>query len=288
MRVLLAEDNVVNQEVALAMFEMLGATLDVVPDGRQAVAAALALPYDLIFMDCQMPEVDGFAAVRLIREKERGDSPEARANGGPRERRVIIALTAHAGKEDRERCLASGMDDYLAKPFSRDQLLAVVTRWLPAAGRRGHRPAGGAATDGGAVPHSAPASTPRASAAADAGEEPAVDPAALERILSLQRPGSPGLLERIAGLYFTNTPKLLAAMETAIARADREALRHAAHTLKSTSATLGAARLAQLCRETEEAARNGTAIAEPRVLDAMHAEYERVRRGLLGALEARP
>ena len=285
-RMLLAEDNPVNQEVARSMFEMLGAKLDVVPDGRRAVAAALERSYDMIFMDCQMPEMDGFTAVGLIREHERRANSDAGSSTGSRGRRVIVALTAHARKEDRERCLAAGMDDYVSKPFDRDQLRTVAERWLPAAGSQVDAPAESAAA-GGRVGAPRDAEVARgASERQDEGGEPAVNLTALDQIRSLQRPGAPSVLERVAKLYFTNTPDLLASMATAIARADREALRQAAHTLKSTSATLGAGRLARLCRETEEVARTGAPISETSRVDSMQAEYERVRRDLLAVLEA--
>jgi CheY-like chemotaxis protein len=125
--VLLAEDNPVNQQVALGMLEALGCQVDLAGDGREALEAVAQGSYDLVLMDCQMPEMDGFAATAAIRTLE-----VARRNVG-RRRIPVIALTANAMKGDRERCLAAGMDDYLAKPFTLGQLGEVLARWLPAA-----------------------------------------------------------------------------------------------------------------------------------------------------------
>jgi CheY-like chemotaxis protein len=121
--VLLAEDNPVNQVVALHMLENLGCQVETVADGREAVEAVLETGFDLVLMDCQMPEMDGYAATALIRE-------QGRAEGGEAASTPIIALTAHAMDGDRDRCLAAGMDDYLAKPFTQDQLSEVLRRWM--------------------------------------------------------------------------------------------------------------------------------------------------------------
>jgi CheY-like chemotaxis protein len=119
-RVLLADDNRVNQKVAVLMLEGLGCRVDVVADGAQAVAALTKGTYDIVFMDCLMPTLDGFEATAAIRRAER-----------PGERVPIVAMTASAMEGDRERCLASGMDDYVAKPVRRDQLDQVLRRWAP-------------------------------------------------------------------------------------------------------------------------------------------------------------
>ncbi|MBX3327346.1 MAG: PAS domain S-box protein [Nitrospira sp.] len=121
-KVLLAEDNVVNREIAVAMLELLGCTVDIAEDGQEALAAIDAQSYDLILMDCQMPNLDGLEASRLIREQE---------NRRPHRHRLpILALTASAMEGDREQCLAAGMDGYLTKPFTFDQLHHALAPWL--------------------------------------------------------------------------------------------------------------------------------------------------------------
>jgi CheY-like chemotaxis protein len=120
--VLLVEDNPVNQEVAKATLENLGCRVDTASDGRRALDAVSLHTYDLVLMDCQMPVMDGYETTRQIREGEK--------NAGSKRRRIpIIALTAHAMQGDREECIAAGMDDYLTKPFTREQLMSVLKKW---------------------------------------------------------------------------------------------------------------------------------------------------------------
>jgi CheY-like chemotaxis protein len=119
-RVLVAEDNVVNQKVVVRMLEKLGCRVDVVADGHEAVAALDPIAYDLVFMDCQMPELDGFAATAAIRARE------AQIGGHV----PIIAMTANTMQGDRERCLAAGMDDYVSKPAKAEDLTAILRRWI--------------------------------------------------------------------------------------------------------------------------------------------------------------
>jgi CheY-like chemotaxis protein len=117
-RILIAEDNAINQKVIERMVQKLGYPVDLVANGREAIDALGGFSYSLVFMDCQMPEMDGFEACREIRKLDRGA------------RIPIIAITANAMKGDRERCLAAGMDDYVSKPFKQEDLRVVIERWL--------------------------------------------------------------------------------------------------------------------------------------------------------------
>jgi two-component system, sensor histidine kinase and response regulator len=138
-RVLLAEDNPVNQAVTQYMIEAIGCELSIVGDGRQAVRAVSEASFDLVLMDCQMPEMDGFAATAAIRDIE----AQARTRGGRHPRRIpIVALTAHAMPGDRHASLAAGMDDHLTKPFTLESLHAVLKLWLPSAGKDAQTPGG--------------------------------------------------------------------------------------------------------------------------------------------------
>jgi CheY-like chemotaxis protein len=124
-RVLLVEDNGVNQEIGMAMLQAIGCEVDLAADGREAIEATRSKAYDLVLMDCQMPDVDGFEATRAIRARKREQSGSKAARRLP-----IVALTANAMSGDREQCTAAGMDDYLSKPFTQAQLRAVIQTWV--------------------------------------------------------------------------------------------------------------------------------------------------------------
>jgi CheY-like chemotaxis protein len=165
--VLVAEDNPVNQEVAVGMLESLGLTVDVAGNGREAATRAAERRYDLILLDCQMPELDGFAATTEIRRLEKATGYRV----------PIVALTANALDGDREVCIAAGMDDYLAKPFSREQLTAVLKRWIAGSGTA---PAGSAPDASRAQPQPP---LPKPSAEIAAGEP--LNPRALDALRTM-------------------------------------------------------------------------------------------------------
>jgi CheY-like chemotaxis protein len=122
-RILLAEDNIVNQKVALAQLRGLGFAADAVANGHEVLSALKQVPYDIIFMDCQMPEMDGYEASRLIRQAEQASSASWKAPVR------IVAMTANAMTGDREKCLAAGMDDYLSKPVRKAELQSALIKW---------------------------------------------------------------------------------------------------------------------------------------------------------------
>ena len=132
--VLVVEDNRINQEICVAMLRKLGCETQVAGNGRLGVDAALAQAFDLVLMDCQMPEMDGLEATAAIRVREAELDRERAMSGLPPRRMPIIALTANAMRGDRERCVAAGMDDYLAKPFKKEQLSAMLQRWVTTSG----------------------------------------------------------------------------------------------------------------------------------------------------------
>jgi two-component system, sensor histidine kinase and response regulator len=241
-RVLLAEDNPVNREVAAGMLEMLGCKAHAVENGRLAVEAVAAQRFDLVLTDCQMPEMDGFTATRAIRQfmttqRERPPLP-------------IIALTANAMEGDRETCLNAGMNDYLSKPFTLQQLRDLLSRWLPA-------------TTTASCPLAVSAlpqefSAPEEAAGQDSMDSTVVDTQAWKAILALQRAGQPDLLGKILGLYLKDSQGLVDKIGEAVTQRNARLLRESAHSLKSRSATLGAYRVAELCKHLEEAGRAQT------------------------------
>jgi CheY-like chemotaxis protein len=227
--VLLAEDNLVNQEVVRRMLENLGCQVTVVDNGQEALSALEKHFYDIVFMDWQMPELDGLTATRLIRAKEaHSHSPHL----------PIIALTANAIEGDRQRCLAVGMDDYLSKPFNQEQLFAVLQRWARA-------------TSTAASQLLARSASSSKSSIAAQPTSPAFDPARLSAIRVLQRPGKPDLVRKVVEQYFISTPPLLQTIHRAITQHDAAALFQAAHSLKSSSAQIGAVQVAALSQNLE-------------------------------------
>jgi PAS domain S-box-containing protein len=236
--ILLTEDNPVNREVTLGMIDILGCTAGVATNGQEAVAAAAQGAIDLILMDCQMPEMDGFAATIAIRQQE--------TDSADRRHVPIIALTANAMEGDRVRCLAAGMDDYLTKPFTLAQLSALFTRWL-------------IPSDEAAKGHDrSSASTPQTTKPAEAQQRLTpgeVATAAWEAILSLQQPGQPDLLARLLATYLEDSRLLVAQIRNAVESHNPEALYLAAHRLKSSSELLGALSTASHCKELERMGR---------------------------------
>lgn len=296
-RVLVVEDNPVNQEVTRRMAESLGCQVDVATNGKEALTAVEQSRYDLVLMDCQMPEMDGFEATREIRRREskrnaergtRNDEQNDPSAFSPQpsalSRLPIIALTAHAMAGDREQCLSAGMDDYLSKPFSQEQLSAVLGRWLSgnaaalrAETRLGQNGNGQTGLD--ACPSAS--AVPLNPAAPRTAESPILDHKALANIRLLQSPGSPDVLSQVIRHYCATAPQLLQTARDALARHDADALLHAAHSLKSASANLGVTTVATLSAQLEAMAReNSLACAECVVIEAAtacEAAYDALR-----------
>jgi signal transduction histidine kinase/CheY-like chemotaxis protein len=293
--VLLAEDNPVNQDVTLTMLRNIGYQVDVVANGRDVLAALSRASYDLVLMDCQMPEMDGFETTQVIRAHEAENTTESTAGDAQKSTPThlpIIALTANAIQGDRERCLAAGMDDYLSKPFTQEQLAASLQPWLSQVSAKKEEqtetPPVEATTPRNFslkppifshVKNASPTATPSAVRLA------AVDFQALDRIRALQRDNTPALLDKVIQNYLSHSPQLLQALAEAVARNDASALQKVAHSLKSSSATLGAATLAALCQDLETMAHKHSLEKAALVLSAATAEYETVREALSAELQ---
>ena len=222
--VLLAEDNPVNEEVARELLLSMGCTVHAVANGRSACAAFEHGRYDLVLMDCQMPEMDGLTATQRMRQIEAAQG---------RLRTPIVAVTAHAFEADRAACHAVGMDDYLMKPFTEHQLRAVLERWLS---DKSERPGARLATAA-TMPDPEQTDTLDASLIADL------------------RKRRPQLLERLLAAYLTHSPVAVAQLLEAAANRRVEALYLAAHSLKSSSANVGAKRVAEIARRIEMSVR---------------------------------
>ncbi|MBF0462537.1 MAG: response regulator [Magnetococcales bacterium] len=249
-RILLVEDNLVNQEVAVATLELFGCQVTVADTGHQALDTVreAATPFDIIFMDCEMPVLNGFETTRRLRQWEEQTE---------RRRTPIVALTAHVLQRHRQQCRAAGMDDYLPKPFSQAEMGTILNRWMPQASgdTEGREPVDPLSLDPGQnvslVMPSPPVLSGEESNEGVVPSTPVLDPIALGRILELTRKSGTGLLDKMVRHYLTGTPKLLAELEQALEQNDIETVRIAAHTLKSSSLAIGAACLAELGRAME-------------------------------------
>jgi signal transduction histidine kinase/CheY-like chemotaxis protein/HPt (histidine-containing phosphotransfer) domain-containing protein len=255
-RVLLAEDNGVNQVVARNMLKALGCTWDIVPNGQEAVTAFEREQYDIILMDCQMPVMDGYEATRVIRERERAS--------GSGLRKPIVALTANALVGDAEQCLAAGMDAHLAKPYTRKQLASILARWLPAehVSRR-------------EVPQ---ATETAAVAQAVESRDRVLDRAALDNIRAVDEDGS--VILEVLQMYLDEAPQHMSGLRSALTSSNATEMGSVAHALKSASFNVGAKSLGELCRKLEQRAKAGDLSAAGDLVAAIEAMMERVQPAL--------
>ena len=249
-RVLLAEDNIVNQKVASLLFRKLGCDVTVARNGQEAVEMVEKEPYSIVFMDCQMPVMSGFeatAAIRSLEDPTRANIP-------------IVAMTANAMRGDRERCLVSGMNDYLSKPVQKEVLNRMIARWADAREHQGTE----AMTEniegqqGGSV----------------------LDLEVIETLRALSDGDESDLFKELVDIFLDDTPNRLVDLIEAANGDDPKALESAAHALKSSCANLGAVALSELFREIETAGRNADLERVPSLIRDTKDEYERVEEAL--------
>ena len=243
LRILLAEDNVVNQKLAIRLLEKLGYRADIAGNGLEALEALERQTYDLLLSDVQMPEMDGLEATRQILQRwPAGERP------------WIIAMTAEAMSGDRERCLAAGMNDYVAKPIRVDELVAAIKR----------------------TPRRASGSSTRV---ADPSPDGLIDEAVLARLAD-GTGGDEGFVSELIEQFVADAPRLVAAARAGLDAGDAGEVRRAAHTLKSNAATFGAHALAGRSRELEDAAKRGALEGASEQVDAMGSELDLVLEAL--------
>jgi len=273
--VLLVEDNEVNRQVAQRLLTLSGISFSVAENGKVAIEMLAQRAFDAVLMDCQMPVMDGYSATRARRQLETD-------SGVPRI--PIIAMTANAMAGDREKCLAAGMDDYLSKPLNRALLEQTLRKWL-----RGEAPAPAAA-----IPSTAPKPpVPPPAVASPTISEPIVLAAGSSELQSLPAGGVLdtmiiGDLLEVMGdefpdlvrVYLEDTPKSVALIELAAKQRSIEGIIAPSHSLKSTSANLGAVRLSELAKRLEHGARSGE-LTEPLILvSELKREYQQVAAAL--------
>lgn len=263
-RLLLVEDNPVNLAVGEKLLSVLGYSCDIAINGQIALEKMATGRYSLVLMDCQMPVLDGYSATREWRDQE--------VLQGSTMRLPIVAMTANAMAGDRQRCLDAGMDDYLSKPVSREQLENCLQRWLPGRASFGARDPAKPVADA-----SAPAVSPAPRPAA-----PSIFPVLDHSMLDELREIAGDETVRIVGLFLEDAPRLIARLESASTVPDLEAMRDAAHTLKSSSANVGAMALSTAAKRVELGAR-AQKLDRPAVAVALViAEYARARMALQG------
>jgi CheY-like chemotaxis protein/HPt (histidine-containing phosphotransfer) domain-containing protein len=242
-RILLAEDNVTNQKVALSIIGKLGYRADAVANGKEAVEALKMIPYDIVLMDCQMPEMDGYEATKEIRNlKSMRDS-----------RVPIIAMTAHAMQGDREKCLAVGMDDYIAKPVRPQALSDMLEAWIT----------------------KQEASPITEAIACNVEPKPDVfdKTSLLNRLM-----GDEALAEEILGEFMEDVPRKFVALKEALGNGDAAAVHHQAHTLKGASANVGASALEKIAYQVEVAGEAGDLTEAGMLVSQLEKQFEILRK----------
>ena len=247
---MIAEDNESNMIVARVQLERMGLEVVAAVDGQQALDLLASEVVDLVLMDCQMPIVDGFAATKVLREREMVSGQHL----------PVIALTANAMKGDRERCTEAGMDDYLAKPYTGEELLVLLARWLPLERRK-------------SIPMAdvEPSINP-----SEPNEAATLDPSALDKVRALAPDGAEVLLRQVLAAYLKAAAREWGRFEQGLADGDAKLIASAAHALKSSSFNVGANGLARLCGEIEQFGRDGEMRKLLNRVEALRAEWARV------------
>jgi two-component system, sensor histidine kinase and response regulator len=252
LRILLAEDSVVNQKLALGLLTQHGHQVVVANTGKEAVQTLEHDSFDLVLMDVQMPEMDGYEATKEIRRRE---------EEGDARRTPIIAMTANALKGDREKALEAGMDDYVPKPVKREELEAVLERWV-------------------SKPDEVEATVFEASDGSAVGEDSEEDPldrSVLLGLRELQEEGEPDILNELIDLFSADVPPQLVALREAVEAGDAHSVERIAHTLKGSCGNMEAKRMEAICTGLEEIGRSEDLRAAPVRISRLEEEFGRVR-----------
>jgi CheY-like chemotaxis protein len=261
-RILLVEDNLINQQVALAQLQKLGYKADVVANGLEVLDALQSTEYDIVFMDCQMPEMDGYEATRVIRKREQA----AGSGSVPRSPVHIIAVTANALVGDREKCLQAGMNDYISKPIRVRELQAVLYRW-----KSGDRN----------LDASPPAPEQLASGFGNEPEENSLTvngegaPVDMEGLIELN--GGLEGLEEIIDLYIEQSNQLIAELDAAIRAGSARTLEQCAHKFIGASANCGMTAIVPPLRELENMGRAGLLAGAEQSYADVRRQFERIQ-----------
>ena len=260
--ILVAEDNPTNQDVVRGILKSLGCRVDIVSNGKEAVHAFSEKNFDMLFMDCQMPVLDGYQATDAIRKQERFD-PQAGHT-------PIVALTAHALEGDKEKCLKAGMDDYMSKPFRVDEMKEMIVKWT------GHQSLISRTLT---VPDF-DVCLEREPIPTDSNNGDVIDKNVFDTLKELQIEGEPDFLERLIRTYLDSSAPLVEKLESASFRNDLEDLRQIAHRMKSSSANVGAVKLADICQNLELNCANTPGEETKSIISTIVSEFEKVKQAL--------
>jgi CheY-like chemotaxis protein len=308
LRILLCDDNAINQKVAARILQTIGYEPDLAGNGREALDALDKKPYDLIFMDVMMPEMDGLEATRTIRDRQK----DGAAHPNYQSRIVIVAMTAQAMQGDREKCLAAGMDDYLPKPILPKDVRAMIERWGPqmiaatpaepaatapkakAAKPKTNMPEPKADTPepkptapaSASTPAPAPAAAP-APAPAPAAEESSEPPVEMDRLNDLTDSNADSIRELVE-LFLKQTVQQLAQLEAAVRANKADDVRRVAHSCAGASATLGMTRFVPLLRDLEKQGASGTLTNAAEVCQKAAHEFKLIQQFLALQLNVAP
>ena len=264
--ILVVEDHPVNQEYAAQALKGLGVTVTLAENGQQALELIEQNRFDLVLMDCQMPVMDGYQATRAIRQREAAMKLP---------RMPVIAVTANAMNDDRERCLAAGMDDYLPKPFNRSQVGKVLSLWL--SDHPEHSALAGYAEGDHNSSEEQHVDRPGA-------DDLPVQEEVVEQLRGMDEDGT--FLQKIINAFLEKSPTDIAQLKIGLELQDPEQIRIAAHSFKSSSYNLGAHLLAELCKQMEQAGRDRNLAEAAVLMDDIHREYERASEALIEIRES--
>ncbi len=287
--ILVADDHSVNQQLAMLMLERMGHRVDVVSNGQEAVDAVFRQPYDVVFMDCQMPEMDGYDATREIRRGEVSSKRGAfRGQQAETVRIPIIAMTANAMPGDREKCLAAGMDDYLSKPIKADEMAKTLMKWLPATGKAAQEEdclgtvegdliasEDGTVTENGISKNNTDAQSSAVSE--DAERLSSVSPETFREWRVMTGDQYPVFLAKIVQQFVEEAGRCIELIQASVSSGDVAALREAAHGLKGIAGNIGALRLQQLALETETVCQQPMIDSSLGSFSQLESEFENVR-----------
>ena len=267
----MVEDNPTNQKLIVAMLNKFGCHVDVALNGKEALDAAMQRAYDVIFMDCQMPVMDGYEATAAIRQQEAVD--------GSKTKQIIIALTANALLGEKGKCLAAGMDDYMSKPFTMAQLLSMLNKWtddkipLPEDWARKQKKA--------IAGHDGKKNQNEPQAEDESKNNTPIDLSVIRNFEKLQIDGEASMVESIVDAYLNGSQTMVAELRAMLAANDIDAIQQIAHSLKSSSANVGAMHLSSMSKELEMKCKNKNFGRIEDLVESIESEYPRVKEALL-------